>query len=572
MEYLYNSSFSPSEYVYRRILLGGKICAPQETAQQMVERVVRALFDTERRFSPLDEATEFVQSIGELMDSEKIVFSTPIMTNAGRTDFARPLSACTVPSVNLNGDWSKVKKIIDTYHEEAMGTGFNFDDVADPVEVLLQLNDIALAGSRSGNEDRPVGNMGVCSADHPQIANFVVAKSLRRNVDWKFNISVDTPELFWLSAMSGSQWRLRDGSAISASSLLDLIVEAAHHCADPGVVFMDRINRDNPLPGAGQYASVAPCAEVGLVPGETCQFGYINLAAFVAKGVFKVDELRQAVTLLTRALDDCLEISLGTYHVDVSREVVSLRRKIGIGVCGVADMLIKLGLSYDSPTGRAYVKDVVALVNYTSKVASHQLGKDRGSFGAMKLLYGCRHTESPTYLVQRYAGHPTQWVSEKDWHELGEAIRKTQSLRHSSTIALPPTGRSGLVIGASPGVEPLFSLKDPDGQVRPVVRELIADQAVLDHVFKTGELPNWADDQLSRLLVTSTRISALDHLEMVAALQGVVDESISKTINLRSEATVSEVREIYEKAYLLGLKGMTMYRANSLPSQPVKLK
>ena len=129
-----------------------------------------------------------------------------------------------------------------------------------------------------------------------------------------------------------------------------------------------------------------------------------------------------------------------------------------------------------------------------------------------------------------------------------------------------------MVIEASPGVEPLFSLKDPDGQVRSVVRQLITDQVTLDYVAQTGVLPEGADHKLKRLLVTSTDISAIDHLEMVAALQGVVDESISKTINLRSEATVSEVREIYEKAYLLGLKGMTMYRANSSPTQPVRLK
>src|SRR3989338_2416115 len=572
MEYLYNSSFSASDYVYRRILLDGKICGAQETAQQMIERVVQAIYRSELCFSPKLDASQFADNVGILMDSGKIVFSTPIMTNACRVDFNRPLSACTVPSVNLNGDWSKVKTIIDAYHEEAMGTGFNFDGVSDPVEVLLHLNEIAVAGSLSGKEDRPVGNMGVCSADHPQIANFVVAKSLRRGIDWKFNISIDTPELFWLSAMSGGQWRLRDGNVISASSLLDLIVEAAHHCADPGDVFMYRFNRDNLLPCAGHFASVAPCAEVVFVPGETCQFGYINLGAFVANGTLQINELKHAVTLLTRALDDCLEISLGAYHVAISREVVSLRRKIGIGVCGVADMLIKLGLPYDSVEGRAFTKDVVALVKYTSKVASHKLGEDRGSFGAMNLLYGCRHTESPTYVSQRYGNHPTRWVSERDWHELGKLIRTTRSLRHSSTIALPPTGRSGLVIEASPGVEPLFSLKDPDGQVRSVVRQLITDQVTLDYVAQTGVLPEGADHKLKRLLVTSTDISAIDHLEMVAALQGVVDESISKTINLRSEATVSEVREIYEKAYLLGLKGMTMYRANSSPTQPVRLK
>ncbi len=572
MEHFYNSTFSPSPFIQKRILQDGRICANNETPQQMVTRVVGAIYDSELQFNKSKDAGIFADSIGALMDTGQIVFSTPIMTNAGRTDFRRPLSACTVPPVNLNGDWTKIRKLVDTYHQEAMGTGFNFDMVDDPVEVLLKLNEIAIAGSQSGNEDRPVGNMGICTIDHPRIASFVVAKSLRRNIDWKFNISVDTPELFWIAAASGSQLHLRDGSAISASALLDLIVEAAHHCADPGVVFMDRINRDNPIPGAGRYESVAPCAEVGLVPGETCQFGYINLGAFVSDGALQVDKLCNTTMLLTRALDDCLEISLKAYQVEVSREVVELRRKIGIGVCGLADMLIKLGISYDSETGRSLAKDVVALVNFVSKKASHQLGESRGSFGAMKLLYGCRHAESPSYISQRYSPHPTKWVSASDWYDLGEKIRTTQCLRHSSTIALPPTGRSGLVINASPGVEPLFSLKDLDGSVRNVVRELVKDTRAIEHIALTGTLPNDADSHIKSILVTSTDISAADHLEMVAALQTVVDESISKTINLRTEATVSEVREIYEKAYLLGLKGMTMYREGSSVLQPVKLK
>ena len=572
MEHIYNSAFSPSIFIQKRILLDGRICAKDETPQQMVARVVGAIYDAELQFSESSAAEVFADSIGELMDTGQIVFSTPIMTNAGRNDFRRPLSACTVPPVNLNGDWTKIRKLVDTYHQEAMGTGFNFDMVDDPVEVLLKLNEIAIAGSQSGNEDRPVGNMGICTIDHPRIASFVVAKSLRRHSDWKFNISVDTPELFWMAAASGSQLHLRDGGAISASALLDLIVEAAHHCADPGVVFMDRINRDNPIPGAGRYESVAPCAEVGLVPGETCQFGYVNLGAFVLNGTLQIDKLRNTVMLLTQALDDCLEISLKAYQVEVSREVVELRRKIGIGVCGLADMLIRLGIPYNSEMGRSLAKDVVALVNFVSKEASHQLGKSRGSFGAMKLLYGCRHTESPSYISQRYSPHPTKWVSASDWHDLGEKIRITKFLRHSSTIALPPTGRSGLVVNASPGVEPLFSLNGPDGEVRNVVREIVKDTRMIEHITLKGTLPENVDSRVRSILVTSTDISAADHLEMVASLQTIVDESISKTINLRSDATVSEVREIYQKAYLLGLKGMTMYREGSSVLQPVKLK
>jgi ribonucleoside-diphosphate reductase alpha chain len=318
--------------------------------------------------------------------------------------------------------------------------------------------------------------------------------------------------------------------------------------------------------------SIAPCAEVGLVPGETCQFGYLNLGAFVSNKTIDIEALQSASALMTRALDDCLEISLESYQVEESKKVVGLRRKIGIGICGLADMLVKLNIPYDSEEGREISRDVVALINYTSKVASHELAQVRGSFRAMGLLYGCRHIEEPSYVQQRYGNHPTRWVSEADWYSLGNKIRKTKQLRHSTTIALPPTGRSGLVINASPGVEPLFSFKDPNGEIRGVVRQLIPDNEILQQISESGKIPASVPETTRRVLVTSTDIAAIDHLKMVAALQTVVDESISKTINLRAEATVSEVREIYESAYRLGLKGMTMYREGSSTSQPVRLK
>jgi len=142
----------------------------------------------------------------------------------------------------------------------------------------------------------------------------------------------------------------------------------------------------------------------------------------------------------------------------------------------------------------------------------------------MDLLYGCRHIEEPSYVQQRYGNHPTRWVSEADWYGLGNKIRKTKQLRHSTTIALPPTGRSGLVINASPGVEPLFSFKDPDGEIREVVRQLILDNEILQQISEPGKMPASVPETTRRVLVASTDIAAIDHLKMVAALQTVVDE------------------------------------------------
>lgn len=569
----YRSNFSPSAFVKEQILKEGHITAPDETPAEMIERVVSALYAVEASLSDSVQAKMFAESIGKLMDERKIVFSTPVMTNAGRNDFTRPLSACTVPPISLRDDLVKVHEMVNSYHQEGMGTGFNFDEVDDPVSVLLFLNDLAVRGASSGKEDRPVGNMGICSIDHPRIVGFITSKQTRRDMLWKFNISVNTPESFWLAVQNDTLWRLRNGDTVYAKELFHLMSHSAHMCADPGVIFMERVNRDNPVPAGGVYHSIAPCAEVGLVSGETCQFGYINIGAFCRNNGFDLDGIKQATELMVRALDNCLEISIRAFSVHTSAEVVRQRRKIGLGICGLADALIRVGMPYASVNAREFARDVVAFINYHSKIASHNLSKERGSFGAMDALSGCRYTEYPDFLTFKYGSIDTRWVSAEQWRKLGDTIRSSKMLRNSSTIALPPTGRSALVIDASTGVEPIFSLVGFDNAIAPVVRQALGHMngAQKQTILQGKGVGSWCELPVRELLRTSTEIGTDDHLLMVAALQPVVDESISKTINLPRDATVAEVARIYMQAYSLNLKGMTMYRDGTSRFQPRKL-
>jgi len=568
----YQSSFSPSNFVREEILEKGRITARNETPAEMIERVVAALYSTERSFTGAVDAKKLAESIGQLMDERKVVFSTPVMTNAGRAEFHRPLSACTVPPISLRGDLSKVREMIDAYHQEAIGTGFNLDEVDDPVSTLLFLNEIAVKGAASGKEDRPVGNMGILSINHPRIMEFITSKQMRRDMLWKFNISVNTPESFWFAVENDARWTLRNGDAVYARELFRLMAQSAHICADPGIVFMERINRDNPVPASGVYHGIAPCAEVGLVPGETCQFGYINIGAFCHNKNIDLDGIKQGTELMVRALDNCLEISIDAFSVRASAEVVVGRRKIGIGVCGLADALIRLGIPYASDQGREFARDVVAFINHCSKLASHILAKERGSFGAMCAQIGCKYTEEPDFLSVKYGNVDTRWVSALEWKKLGLLIKSSKLLRNSSTIALPPTGRSALVIDASTGVEPIFSIVHPDKvSLLPVVREILGvDEKQERAIVKKGKLGD-SCEAVRILLRTSTEIDANDHLLLVAALQPVVDESISKTINLPQDATVELVERIYTQAYSLNLKGMTIYRDGSSRFQPRKL-
>lgn len=568
----YQSRFSPNEIGYS-VLKNGKILAQGEHPQQMVERIIEDLSSVELRFgtSP-DEINKFANELGLRMDNGEIVFSTPIMTNAGRIE-QRPLSACSVPPVDLRGDLATVRRVVDSYHQDAMGTGFDLTAVSEPVEVLKYLNQVAIDGAESGNEDRPVGNMATCRADHPKILEFITSKKDNPG-KWKFNISVDVPDDLWEASRNNGKWELRDGTILEARELINLIAQTAHECADPGIICLDRLNRDNPTPGVGAYTSTAPCAEVGLVPGETCQFGYINLAAFISPdGTINFSDLMSASHLMVRALDNALELSIDRYSLPESKNVMSAKRKIGVGICGLADLLMYLQVPYDSDEGRNIASNIMAFINYQTKIASVNLAHTRGSFGAMNLILGCRYNDDPGYIEEKYGDKNSEYVTAEEWRMLGKHIRETRLLRNCSTIALPPTGRSGLVIGASTGVEPHFTLT-ANGYLHPALKLYLEANGLYTReneeiIIRTGSCSQANMTESAKdIFATATEISPLGHLLMVGALQPFVDESISKTINLPSDSVSSDVFDIYEQAASMNLKGMTIYRDGSLNAQP----
>jgi ribonucleoside-diphosphate reductase alpha chain len=544
----------------------------------MVERVVNDIAGAERLFSvSAEDLNIFADKLGNLIDGQMIVFSTPIMTNAWRTE-NKPLSACTVPSVDLRGDLKLVKKTVDSYHQEAMGTGFNLSDVDDPVAVLLFLNNVAVSGAESGTEDRPVGNMAICRIDHPMIIDFIQSKRHRRDINWKFNISVDVPERFWQAIETNSVWTLTNGKTILANDLFQVLVESAHECADPGLICLDRFNSDNPTPGVGLYTSTAPCAEVGLIPGETCQFGYINVAKFInGAKVIDYEKLAETAHVLTHALDNVVELNIGRYSVRESAQVMLAKRKIGVGVCGISDMLIEMGIPYDSDEGRNICRDIIAFINYQTKIESVNLAKKRGSFEAMKMMSGCLYNENPGFIEHKYGQLETRTVSKDQWRRLGASIRETRLLRNSSTIALPPTGRSAMVIDASASIEPPFMLTSSDGSIhKGTMKQLIKgnyDSTINLRLIQESGSCQLTDlpDHMKAYLKTATEIDQMGHLNMISAIQPCVDEFVSKTINLPSSATSKDIGDIYIKAHESGLKGITIYRDGSLRYQPKRI-
>lgn len=536
------------------VLRRGRILAENEEPREMIERVVNSLLDVESVFGTTREEIALLKKeFGELLDGKYCVMSTPVLTNAGRY-LDKPLSACTVPKLDFaHPDLHRIGQVVREIHQEGMGTGFSLNDAADPVGLLGYLNRVANESADSGKEDRPVGNMATLSVYHPRILDFIQAKIPHHKANegdtaWKFNLSVDCDEHFFECLEQGDKIQLGDGSLVEARDIFESIVQAAHQCADPGLIFLDRMESDNPTPGVGHYVSTAPCAEVGLAEGESCQFGYINLGMFsTGVGQIDIEKLKHVTRLMTRTLDDALEISIHNYSEVASREIMAQKRKIGIGVCGLADLFVRQGMLYGSAEARSLALDLITLINFESKVASHELAIVRGSCEAMDMTVGNKHLATPPFLEEKYGTLSTRYVQPKDWIDLADKIRSTRQLRNVSTIALPPTGRSALVIDASTGIEPIFSYDDQH------IPRLLSDR------------------DAEAFLQVATSITPEDHLFMVASLQRGVDESISKTVNLPADATVGVVRKLYLEARRVGLKGISIYRDGSKDFQPKAL-
>lgn len=576
----HSSSFKPTPSAVR-VLRSGRIIDSTETPHQMIERVVDTIGHAEIQFgASKKEIKRFMAELGDLLDHKKGVMSTPVMTNAGRYK-EKPLTACTVPPVDLRENLLKVREIVDQFHADGMGTGFNLDETDKPADTLRYLNQVAVDGANSGREDRPVGNMAIISVNHPDVEQIINIKrgADQKGEEWKFNISINVSNVFMKAAKLGTPFQLADGKTVNARELLYQMAEAAGDGGDPGLIFLDRMNQDNPTPCVGVYKSTAPCAEVGLTPGESCMFGYLNLGKFTHKnGTTSIDYegLRLATYTMTRALDNALEHSLDYLPHPTNQQVMRAKRKIGVGICGTADLLAEIGIPYDSEEGRQLVLDLTAWINYHSKRASIELAKSRGSFGAMDTVIGNRYMEQPGFIESKYSALDAKTVSAADWQELSQEIRQTKMLRNASTIALPPTGRSGMVIDASTGVEPWFTLHDYNGNIQPAVinalqeRNLLSEEieSEIQKTGKIGHLNGKVPADIKARFQTALEITPQGHLGMVSVVGRAVDESISKTVNMPIDSSTQDIVDIYEHAYEQGLKGITIFVTGSRKYQP----
>jgi ribonucleoside-diphosphate reductase alpha chain len=433
-----------------------------------------------------------------------------------------------------------------------MGCGIDLSDFDDPVAALLAINDDIghLDRELTAASLRPPALMVTCSSTHPDIEDFIVAKEGADFGSWVANISVRVAD-------EASWMRLR--STLAAS---------AHYNGEPGVLFADTADADNPTPEL-PTTSTAPCAEVFLAPGERCVFVTVNLAAHVVDGWFDWAAFRASVRLAVRTGDAAVELAA----LDAS-EVVAQRRRIGVGVCGFHTALIELGIPYARSID--FAARISETLTYTAHDASAALAIARGPFPS----WAGSRWQDRSWLTRK-ADRRVGAVPETTWDSLHERIGTT-GIRNAAVVAYPPTGVIANLLGVSRSYEPHYSLVGHTGVVSaerggarivPEVADLLTGSGGL-HVRDAilgdgdGQLPGAGAEHL---LACARQLPATDHLGVHAAFSGLADESGSKTVNLPGDVSVAEVEALLEEVRRLGLKGVSVFRDGSL-DRPSKIR
>ena len=541
-----------------------------ETPAQMFERVATAIGGAEALFGNADQVSYWQDQFLALLTSLSFLPNSPTLMNAP----GGQLSACFVLPV---GD--SMEEIFEAVKQMALvqrtggGTGFSFSrlrpkgdlvastsgEASGPVS-FMKIFDCATENIKLGGKRRGA-NMGVLRVDHPDILEFITAKLDGTSLQ-NFNLSVGVTDAFMQAVDHGSSYDLvhpRTGQPVTrgdAKRVFDTLVDAAWRTGDPGLLFLDTINRTNPTPHLGAIETTNPCGEIPLLPYESCNLGSINLVSVIREqeGSLFIDweKLRGIVRRAMRFLDNVIEVN--HYPIPEIEQMTRGNRKIGLGVMGFADLLIRLGTSYDSDDAETLAARLMQTIADEARLTSQQLSEERGPFLNWK---GSR------YEAQRVV------------------------FRNATCTAIAPTGTISIIAGTSASIEPLFALAyrrrhglggEEMTELNPLFlnyceRRGLATKQIAAEVLARGRLRdvNAIPAEAKRVFVTALEIPVERHLRMQSAFQRHVDNSVSKTINLPAEATLSDVALAYRRAWELGLKGVTVYRYGSKDSQVLEL-
>ncbi len=553
----------------RRYLLKDEEGNVKETPTQLFRRVAHAVAAVEKRFDPDADTKEPEQAFFRVMTSLEFIPNTPTLMNAG-TPLGQ-LSACFVlPVEDSIGSIFDTLKNMALIHQSGGGTGFTFNHlrpkgdavrstqgVASGPVSFMKIFDVATGVMKQGGKRRGA-NMGILNADHPDIMEFVLAKNDETALA-NFNISVGVTDDFMEAVENDKPWALinpRTGNevrTIGARQLFDLIVDSAWRNGDPGLVFLDEINRHNPTPQLGRLEATNPCGELPLLPYESCNLGSINLAKMVANGRVDWQKLKKTVRSGIHFLDNVIEASEFPLP-EVERMTRQGNRKIGLGVMGFADALIELGVAYDSDEALDVADGVMKFMLEEARKASVELATKRGLFPNFK---GSVYDQPDGFKP-----------------------------RNATVLSIAPTGTISIIAGCSSGIEPLFALafvrNVMEGtsllEVNPLFEQIahkrgFYSKELMERIAQRGTLRGISGipEDVARVVVTDWDIDPVWHIRMQAVFQKYSDNSVSKTVNLPAEATPEDIRRIYNMAYELKCKGITIYRYGSKKNQVLTL-
>ncbi|MEG2174523.1 MAG: vitamin B12-dependent ribonucleotide reductase [Oscillospiraceae bacterium] len=558
------------EVLKRRYLTRDENGCIIETVEQLFERVAAAIAAADAKFDPAADLAKTTARFFEMMTSLDFLPNSPTLMNAGKE--LGQLSACFVLPIedSMEEIFESIKQAA-LIHKSGGGTGFSFSRLraagsqvrttggvaSGPVSFMRVFNMATEAVKQGGT--RRGANMGLLRVDHPDILTFIDCKKDNADIT-NFNISVGLTEAFMQAAEKGESYPLFDPKThhevnrLDARMVFDRIVDGAWRNGEPGIIFLDRLNRDNVVPSQGEIESTNPCGEQPLLPYESCNLGSINLFNMLkAEGdrwVVDYDHLHDTVFDAVHFLDNVIEVN--KYPLEQIAFTTLQTRKIGLGVMGWADMLLRLGLSYDSDEAVALAGRVMSFVNDTSHAASTALAQERGAF--------------PLFSQSVLAGGLPR--------------------RNATTTTIAPTGTLSILAGCSSGVEPVFAyayirnVMDQTSlvEISPILREELAARglltdALMENIAREGTLAHMDElpADLRRVFVSAHDISPEYHIRMQAAFQQHTDNAVSKTVNFSHSATEEEVKHVFELAWKQGCKGVTIYRDGSRDNQVLNI-
>jgi len=538
-----------------------------ETPEEMFHRVVSHIAKAEDNYKSSAKFKEKVKkAFAEVLSKLEFLPNSPTFTGAGTV--LGQLAACFVLPIedDMHSIMETLKHTV-LIHKSGGGTGFSFSRLrpegspvassggvaSGPVSFMRMYNatteEIKQGGTRRG------ANMGILRIDHPDILKFIECKKENQSLN-NFNISVAVTDDFMEKVEKNKKYALIDPRTqkivkkLNARKVFKKIVYGAWKNGEPGIVFIDKINAKNPTPEIGEIESTNPCGEQPLLPYESCNLGSINLSKFVKKGKIDWQRLEYVVRVAVRFLDNVIDMN--KFPLPEIEKQTKANRKIGLGVMGFADMLIKLGVPYNSTKALKIGEKVMKFIQSKAKEASQKLAKQRGAFPNFKKSIYYQRREKP--------------------------------LRNATLTTIAPTGTISMIAGTSSGIEPLFAIVYVKNvldnkkllEINPLFEKIAKKEGfyskkIMEKISETGMLNGikGVPKKIKTIFVTSREIEPEWHVKMQAAFQKYVDNAVSKTINFPNEASKKDIEKAYFLAWKLNLKGITVYRDGSREEQVI---